>query len=126
MANFSASVIGVGLGISAMSSFCDLSRRNDLDGRGYLSEEALAEFAKFFLETCVDQVRFMEGLVQPDRLRDRIMVWTEEEIRAGALPPKSGAVLEAVLYRGMLPRGDVAGILGTGEAAMRGASHRCF
>ena len=29
---------------------CDLTRRNDLDGRGTLSEEALAEFTQFFLE----------------------------------------------------------------------------
>src|SRR5690606_4832512 len=33
---------------------CELSRRNDLDGRGNLSEEALAEFTQFFLETCLD------------------------------------------------------------------------
>ncbi len=60
---------------------------------------------------CIDQAVFMEGLIQPDRLRDRILIWTEEEIRADALPQKSGAVLEAVLYRGELPRGHVAGIL---------------
>ncbi|MGH9339781.1 MAG: Fic family protein [Acidobacteriota bacterium] len=94
---------------------CDRERRNDLDGRGHLSEEALAEFGRFFLRTCIDQVDFMDGLVQPERLRDRILIWTEEEIRAGTLPAKSGAVLEAVLYRGELPRGEIAGILGTSE-----------
>src|SRR5215467_10094983 len=50
----------------------DGPRRNDLDGRGSLSEEALAEFARFFLSVCIDQVTFMEGLVQPERLRARI------------------------------------------------------
>ena len=98
---------------------CDAERRNDLDGRGPLSEEALAKFTRFFLSTCIDQVEFMEGLVQPDRLRDRILIWTEEEIRAAALPPKSGAVLEAVLYRGKLPRGEVAHIIGTSERQAR-------
>lgn len=98
---------------------CDLPRRNDLDGRGDLSEEALAEFAKFFLTTCIDQVTFMETLVQPDRLRDRILIWTEEEIRADHLPPRSAAVLEAVLYRGELPRGDVAGLVGASERSAR-------
>ena len=91
---------------------CDLERRNDLDGRGTLSEEALAHFTEFFLKTCIDQIEFMEGLVQPARLRDRILIWTEEEIRADKLPPRSGQVLEAVLYRGMLPRGEVADLLG--------------
>jgi hypothetical protein len=33
---------------------CDSPRRGDLDGRGALSEEALAAFTKFFLETCLD------------------------------------------------------------------------
>lgn len=94
---------------------CDLPRRNDLDGRGTLSEEALAEFTRFFLTTCIDQVNFMESLVQPDRLRARILVWAEEEIRLGTLPPKSGAILEALLYRGELPRSDVAELLGVGD-----------
>lgn len=98
---------------------CDLERRNDLDGRGHLSEEALAAFTRFFLETCLDQVDFMEGLVQPDRLRERIVLWAEEEIRADSLPPQSDALLEAVLYRGELPRRDVAGIVGKSERAAR-------
>ena len=38
----------------------DMTRRNDLDGRGNLSEEALAEFTQFFLGTCLDQLTFME------------------------------------------------------------------
>ncbi len=91
---------------------CDLPRRNDLDGRGNLSEEALASFTRFFLETCIDQVTFMEGLMQPDRLRTRILLWVEEETRLNKLPPKAGSLIEAILYRGELPRGDVAGILG--------------
>ena len=98
---------------------CDLPRRNDLDGRGNLSEESLAEFASFFLRTSIDQVKFMEGLVQPDRLRDRILIWAEEEIRADALPPKSGTVLEAVLYRGELPRGEVPHLLDASERQAR-------
>jgi Fic family protein len=91
---------------------CDLPRRNDLDGRGSLSEEALAEFTRFFLATCIDQVEFMEGLVEPNRLRTRILIWAEEEARFGALPPNAGAILEAVLFRGELPRGDVAALIG--------------
>ena len=98
---------------------CDTTRRNDLDGRGNLSEEALAEFTRFFLATCLDQVIFMEGLMQPDSLRTRILLWTEEEIRLNRLPPNSGAILEAVLYRGELPRGDAAGIVGTGDRQAR-------
>jgi Fic family protein len=98
---------------------CDSERRGDLDGRGNLSEGALAEFTEFFLRICLDQVRFMEGLVQPDRLRDRILIWAEEEIRASRLPTKSGQVLEAVLFRGELPRGDVSALLAMSDRGAR-------
>jgi Fic family protein len=98
---------------------CDLPRRNDLDGRGNLSEEALAEFTRFYLETCVDQVAFMEDLVQPDRLRARILLWAEEEIRVGALPQKAASILESVLYRGELARSEVPALLGLDERQAR-------
>jgi Fic family protein len=92
---------------------CDMTRRNDLDGRGPLSEEALVEFSRFFLNTCLDQVAFMEGLVQPEGLRNRILRWTEEQVQLKLLPVRSGSVLEAVLYRGELPRNEVSEVLNT-------------
>lgn len=98
---------------------CDQTRRNDLDGRGHLSAESLEAFTRFFLETCLDQVAFMERLVSPARLRERIMLWAEEEVRLGALPPKSTSLLSAVLYRGELPRGETAAAVGTGERQAR-------
>lgn len=98
---------------------CDGTRHSDLDGRGHLSEEALAAFTTFFLSVCVDQVRFMEGLMQPDQLRTRVLVWSEEETRLGRLPARSASVLDAMLYRGALPRGEVAGLVGTGERQAR-------
>jgi Fic family protein len=98
---------------------CDSARRNDFDGRGNLSEEALAGFTDFFLRTCIDQVEFIEGLVRPDRLRARILLWADEEIKADTLPPRSGSILEALLYRGELPRADAAGVVGAGERHAR-------
>ena len=98
---------------------CDSPRRNDLDGRGVLSEEALARFVNFFLSMCIDQVQFMEGLMQADKLRTRILLWSEEEIRLGTLPAKSGNILEVVLYRGELPRGDAAAAVGATDRHAR-------
>ena len=94
---------------------CDLPRRNDLDGRGTLSEEALAEFTKFFLRTCIDQVEFMESLMQPTKLRARALVWCEEEIRSNGLPPKSDRLISALIDRGELAQGDVPGVLAMSE-----------
>jgi Fic family protein len=98
---------------------CDLPRRNDLDGRGNLSEEALAAFTEYFLRVCLDQVGFMESLVRPDTLRTRILLWAEEEARSSKLPAKAGQVLEAVLYRGELPRGELDRLLGSTDRHAR-------
>ncbi len=98
---------------------CDMPRRNDLDGRGTLSEEALVAFTHFFLETCLDQVKFMRSLIQPDKLRTRIQLWAEESIRLGELPPRSDRILQAVLYRGTLPRGEISDIVGTTDRHAR-------
>ena len=95
---------------------CDLSRRNDLDGRGNLIEEALAEFSSFFLETCLDQVTFMAGLMQPERLKGRILSWIEDQ----NLPAKSGRLLAAIIYKGgEITRKEAAEILDVGERQAR-------
>ena len=99
---------------------CDMKRRNDLDGRGTLSEESLAEFTSFFLRVCIDQVEFMEGLMQPKTLQTRIKMWVEEEIRLGNLNQKSGPILDALLFnRGELGRGEIAGIIGVEDRHAR-------
>lgn len=98
---------------------CDGPRRGDRDGRGTLSETALAEFTAFFLRTCIDQVAFMEDLMRPARLRDRILIWAEEEIRSGGLPSKSDVILRAVTMQGELTRAEAVDLLGLTERSAR-------
>ena len=98
---------------------CDGPRHGDRDGRGTLSETALAEFTRFFLRVSIDQVEFMTSLMRPDTLRDRILGWATEEIKAGALPIKSDTVMRALLYHGELQRAEIPAILGLGERAAR-------
>src|SRR5260370_12385204 len=89
-----------------LSDRCDLTRRNDLDGSGNLSEDALAEFTRFFLAVSIAQVTFMDSLMQPDRLRTRILLSAEEAIRMEQLPaqsnqhPGSGALSWRTAARG--------------------------
>jgi Fic family protein len=98
---------------------CDGARHGDLDGRGALSEQALASFSKFFLQTCVDQVKFMRTLVRPDLLRERVLIWAKEEAALGNLPPRAASVLETLLSLGTLPRGEVQSILNSSPASAR-------
>ncbi len=98
---------------------CDDARHGDHDGRGPLSEESLATFTRFFLETCLDQVKFMRTLVRPDLLRTRVLVWAKEEIEQQKLPPRSTLVLETLLRVGELPRGEVQSMLDVSPATAR-------
>ena len=98
---------------------CDGPRRGDRDGRGTLSETALAEFTRFFLRVSIDQVEFITSLMRPDTLRDRILGWATEKIKAGALPIKSDTVMRALLYNGELQRAEIPAILGLGERGAR-------
>lgn len=102
---------------------CDLVRRGDRDGRGHLGEAALSSFTKFFLEVCIDQTKFMSELMQPKLLRDRILKWAEEETAYGRLPTKAPRVLDAILFRGSLPKSEVPDILGQSERSARAATN---
>jgi Fic family protein len=98
---------------------CDLPKRNDLDGRGALSEETLAEFTTFFLSVCLDQVQFMTKLMQPNALRKRIMDWAKEEERLGGILPHSTRVLAHILTHRELERKDVTEVVGFDERKAR-------
>jgi hypothetical protein len=98
---------------------CDLSRRNDLDGRGALSEEALAEFSRFFLDVCLDQIEFMEALMRPRELRARMMSWAGDEIRLKRMHEKTKLVLDHILFNGQLERKDLPRIVGMDDRQAR-------
>jgi Fic family protein len=97
----------------------DGPRRGDHDGRGALSEAALADFCRFFLECCLDQVRFMRELLQPADLQRRVDLYVRDEVDAGRLPEGSGAVLREALLAGTVVRGDVARLTGTSDRTAR-------
>ena len=76
----------------------DLQRRNDLDGGGKQSEEALASFTVFFLESCIDQVKFM---AEPcSRPRCPNASWTE---RRGGRIRRTLCRTQRVFWRTSLP-----------------------
>ncbi|KIC27133.1 Fic family protein [Leisingera sp. ANG-M6] len=97
----------------------DEPRHGGADGRGNLSEQRLAEFAAFFLETSIDQVRFMEQLMQPQALRTRVEAWCQQEIKAGRLLTGAETVMREALTLGKLERGSVHGLLGVSDRQAR-------
>ncbi len=59
-------------GYYARLNNADLPRRNDLDGRGPLSQEELVAFASWLLDVCLDQARFMRELLGLEQLKGRL------------------------------------------------------
>jgi hypothetical protein len=96
----------------AQLASADAPRRGDLDGRGNLTQAGLNEFCRFFLATCVDQVRFMETLLEPAELLRRIEIWCEEETRARRLPRGSWPLLREAAIAGEFARGRAAELTG--------------
>ena len=108
----------------AMLANADAQRRGDLDGRGNLSLDGLNRFCRFFLETCLDQINYMDGLVQLDGLVDRIRGYValrEQGMVPGAkaLKPQSAFLLEEALIRGKFARGEASRITGLPERSAR-------
>ncbi len=98
----------------------DRRRENDYDGRGTLSDRALAAFCEFFLRASLDDVKFMRSVLDPSRLSRRMEIYCSEESAAGRLPKASYAVLREALLRGSIERGAVPPLLGLRERAARG------
>lgn len=93
----------------------DEPRQGDLDGRGNLSRKNLVAFCEYFLEQCLDQVRFMEVLLAPSLLRDRIEQHVGEEERNGCLASGAQRLMRAALEHGEIPRGEVPSIVQASE-----------
>ena len=64
------------------------------------------------LETALDQVQFMTGLLQLDTLTERIMAFAAVKEQGRELPRGSGRVLREVFLRGEIPRGDAGFLIG--------------
>jgi Fic family protein len=100
----------------------DAERWNDYDGRGARSEAALAAFCEFFLGLCLDQVRFMKGLLALDGLIARIQGYVARRAAGGLgakLPLEAGRLLTEALLRGEVARGEAARITGSSERTAR-------
>ena len=96
----------------ALMMAADEPRRGDMDGRGSRSEAALLEFSTFFLEQCLDQIDFMERLIEPDRLTARVLIHVRELIEVKELDPRSEIVMRAILQSGEIQRSELPGIIG--------------
>jgi Fic family protein len=108
-------------------TWADAPRRNDLDGRGNLSNEGLTKFCRFFLEVCLDQVDYMGSLLQLEELVERVKKYVQFRSN-GMIPNPPGTdnlrneaakMLQEVLLRGEASRGEVIDSSGLKERTGR-------
>jgi hypothetical protein len=93
----------------------DLGRRNDLDGRGNLSDAGLASFCRFFLETILDQIRFMSDLLGLPALRTRVERYFQfETLHLTRYREELMRVVRTLIDEGEIPRSRVQEITGKG------------
>ena len=108
-------------------AWADALRRNNLEGRGNLSNEGLVHFCRFFLDVCLDQVEYMGGLLRLEGLVERIKRYVELR-NSGIIPGPTGEkglrgeaarMLQEVLVQGQAARGAVIDASGLKERTGR-------
>ncbi len=99
-----------------MMDHADMLRQGDHDGRGNLSQRALEDFITRFLRACLDQITFMSGLFNLDALAGRLRRYVELH---GSLRSEATGILEEVLLRGEMMRGDAERATGLKERSAR-------
>lgn len=112
----------------AALGWADAPRRNDLDGRGNLSNEGLVKFCRFFLDTCIDQIDFMHSLLKLDDLLERLRGYVHmrgakiipaPKADNPTLRPEAAYMLQETLLHGQMSRGDIIRVSGMGERTGR-------
>jgi len=89
------------------------------DGRGALSEQGLIDFCDYYLDTCIDQVAFMQGLFDIGNLSKRIEKYCADEHERSNLSLDAFPLLREAIYRGQFERGEVSHII-YGKSAVTG------
>ncbi|WP_269505811.1 Fic family protein [Burkholderia sp. IMCC1007] len=109
-------------------SEADQTRRNDLDGRGNLSQEGLVKFAQFFLACCEDQVGFMVHMTEFDGVAGRMLdllrylefnPWTIGTEKSVVKAESAALAMEFVALRRTVTRAEFAQMLGVSDVLAR-------
>ena len=102
----------------ALLAAADLPRRGDLDGRGNLSEQALVAWVDYVLDVCLDQVRFMTGLLDLSAMERRIaacLAFEEGTLRSGMRSEMLRPLHYLFLTGGEIDRGEFKTMSGLGD-----------
>lgn len=95
----------------------DTLRQGDYDGRGALSQSGLIDWVKYFLTICIDQVTFMENMLNLKDFKDRLETLLIVEEKKGVSGIKLAALLPLhyIAVTGAIERGEFKTMCGLPE-----------
>lgn len=96
----------------------DEPRAGDLDGRGNLPERALVQWIAYVLDLCLDQVRFMTGLLDLEGMKGRMaacLSYEQNVVRQGVRTESFRALHYLFATQSQLERSDFKAMLGLGD-----------
>ena len=95
------------------------------EDRRSFDQEQFADYCLYFLEVCLDQVRFMEDILALNRIDARIDGYIKDRSKErgvnNPLDPRAGKLLKALFLQGEVPRRDAQMIMGMEERSDRQA-----
>lgn len=109
----------------ALLAGADNPRWNDYDGRGARTLKGLTDFAAFFLRICEDQIAYMGGILEVDRLAERVARYVSGRAAGFFAPPEGNPkapdrlreelapLVSDLIYAGSIERKDLPRRLGT-------------
>ena len=84
--------------------------------RKHFDQDFFADYCLYFLEVCLDQIRFMDEILALNRIDARIDGYIRDrDAKRGALRPldkRAGKLLKALFLQGAIPRGKARAIMG--------------
>ncbi len=84
----------------------DQKRLSDHDGKGNLSDKALVEFCKFFLEVAIDQMEYMSSVIDIDNMLNRLEKFGEYMSLKDKLKPEAKHILTTVFLKGKISKSE--------------------
>jgi len=99
----------------------DSNRQGDRDGRGQLSEKTLTDFCEFMLDTAIDQIAYMNKLLELSGIYKRIISYVDarNDLRVPQIDAKLNTKAALILYNaftlGSLERSTAIALTGMAD-----------
>ena len=97
----------------------DLTRYNDYDGRGNLSNRMLYEFCEFFLSVAIDQAEYMYHILDIHNMVERIENFVDLMVTRKILKTEARHILTEVFVKGKTTKRDAMRITDTSDKTLK-------